>query len=236
MNFLTVQDSLYLLARIRSVNFSRINSVVQTISSLFLLDPFLKNYIHQLSGGTKRRLHAALALIGPPFVAILDEPTSGVDPNARQQMQEILINVVKAKLTTILTSHPMDECARVCNRLGIMFNGQLACLGTIQHLKSKFSQGYTIEIKVRSISNDTNMTMIQNVQSFLLSQNQLNVETREIAYSTGSFQIKQSTPADLFELLEQHKQNLNIETYTISQTTLEQIFLSIGKKLDIDLQ
>ncbi|CAF5023775.1 unnamed protein product, partial [Rotaria sp. Silwood1] len=181
-------------------------------------------YIHQLSGGTKRRLHAALALIGPPFVAILDEPTSGVDPNARQQMQEILINVVKAKLTTILTSHPMDECARVCNRLGIMFNGQLACLGTIQHLKSKFSQV------------DTNMTMIQNVQSFLLSQNQLNVETREIAYSTGSFQIKQSTPADLFELLEQHKQNLNIETYTISQTTLEQIFLSIGKKLDIDLQ
>ncbi|CAF3842525.1 unnamed protein product [Rotaria sp. Silwood1] len=77
-----------------------------------------------------------------------------------------------------------------------MFNGQLACLGTIQHLKSKFSQ----------------------------------------AYSTGSFQIKQRTPADLFELLEQHKQNLNIEKYTISQTTLEQIFLSIGKKLDADLQ
>ncbi|CAF3837641.1 unnamed protein product [Rotaria sp. Silwood1] len=89
-----------------------------------------------------------------------------------------------------------------------MFNGQLACLGTIQHLKSKFSQGYTIEIKVRSTSNDTNMTTIQNVR----------------------------TPADLFELLEQHKQNLNIEKYTISQTTLEQIFLSIGKKLDADLQ
>ncbi|CAF3932979.1 unnamed protein product [Rotaria sp. Silwood1] len=103
-----------------------------------------------------------------------------------------------------------------------MFNGQLACLGTIQHLKSKFSQGYTIKIKVHSTSNDTNMTTIQNV--------------REIAYSTGSFQIKQRTPADLFELLEQHKQNLNIEKYTISQTTLEQIFLSIGKKLDADLQ
>ncbi|CAF3666934.1 unnamed protein product [Rotaria sp. Silwood1] len=233
MNFLTVQDSLYLLARIRGVTFSRINSVVQTISSLFLLDPYLKNYIHQLSGGTKRRLHAALALIGPPLVAILDEPTTGVDPNARQQIQEILINAVKAKLTIILTSHSMDECERVCNRLGIMFNGQLACLGTIQHLKSKFSQGYTIDIKVRSTHNDTNMTTIQNVQSFLLSQTQLNVETREIAHSTGSFQIKRSTPADLFELLEQHKQNLNIETYTISQTTLEQIFLSIAQHVNV---
>ncbi|CAF3866131.1 unnamed protein product, partial [Rotaria sp. Silwood2] len=230
MDFLTVRDGLYLLARIRGVTFSRIHSVVQTISSLFLLDPFLNNYIHQLSGGTKRRLHAALALIGPPLVSILDEPTTGVDPNARQQMQEIFLNAVKAKLTIILTSHSMDECERICNRLGIMFNGQLACLGTIQHLKSKFGQGYTIEIKVRSTPNDASETNIQNVQSFLLSQTQLNVEIREITYSTGSFQVKQGTPADLFELLEQNKQQLNIETYTISQTTLEQIFLSFGKQ------
>ncbi|CAF4589424.1 unnamed protein product [Rotaria sp. Silwood1] len=236
MDFLTVQDGLYLLARIRGVTFSRIHLVVQTISSLFLLDPFLNNYIHQLSGGTKRRLHAALALIGPPLVVILDEPTTGVDPNARQQMQEIFLNAVKSKLTIILTSHSMDECERICNRLGIMFNGQLACLGTIQHLKSKFGQGYTIEIKVRTTSDDINTTTIQNVQSFLLLQRQLNVEIREITYSTGIFQVKQSTPADLFELLEQNKQHLNIETYTISQTTLEQIFLSFGKQVNDILQ
>jgi ABC-type multidrug transport system ATPase subunit len=64
MEFLTVQDSLYLLARIRGVKPSDIQSIVETMSSLFLLDPFLNNYIHQLSGGTKRRLHAAIALIG----------------------------------------------------------------------------------------------------------------------------------------------------------------------------
>jgi ABC-type multidrug transport system ATPase subunit len=67
MDFLTVQDSLYLLARIRGVYPSRIPSLVETMSSLFLLDPFLNNYIHQLSGGTKRRLHAAIALIGKIF-------------------------------------------------------------------------------------------------------------------------------------------------------------------------
>ncbi|CAF2983792.1 unnamed protein product [Rotaria sp. Silwood2] len=63
MDFLTVQDSLYLLARIRGVQPSRIKSIVGTISSLFLLDPFLSNYMHELSGGTKCRLHTALALI-----------------------------------------------------------------------------------------------------------------------------------------------------------------------------
>ncbi|CAF3418525.1 unnamed protein product [Rotaria sp. Silwood2] len=98
---------------------------------------------------------------GPPLAAILDESTTGVDPNARQQMQEIFLNAVKTKLTIILTSHSMNECERVCNRFGIMVNGQLACLGTIQYLISKFGQGYTIEIKVRSSSDDINATTIK---------------------------------------------------------------------------
>ncbi|CAF4386340.1 unnamed protein product, partial [Rotaria sp. Silwood2] len=231
MEFLTVQDSLYLLARIRGVKIAHIKTIAETMSSLFLLDPFLNNYINQLSGGTKRRLHAAMAFIGPPLVAILDEPTMGVDPNARQQMQKIFLNAVKAKLTIILTSHSMDECERVCNRLGIMVKGQLACLGTIQHLKSKFGQGYTIEIKVRSISDDTNIAPIHNVQSLLLSQKQYHVEIKETTNSTGLFHISQTTPAELFQLIEENKQQLNIETYTISQTTLEQIFLSFGKDI-----
>jgi ABC-type multidrug transport system ATPase subunit len=113
-----------------------------------------------------------------------------------------------------------------------MFNGQLVCLGTIQHLKSKFGQGYTIEIKVRSTPGDTNDATMQNVQTFLLSQQQYAIRTREITHSTGSFQVQQGTPADLFQLLEQNKQQLNIETYTISQTTLEQIFLSFGKQMN----
>ena len=74
MDFLTVQDCLYLLARIRGVASSRIKSLVDTMSSLFLLDPFRNNYIHQLSGGTKRRLHTAIALIGKLFRLIFIFP------------------------------------------------------------------------------------------------------------------------------------------------------------------
>ena len=187
---------------------------------------------------------------GPPLVAILDEPTTGVDPTARQQMQEVFLNATKSNLTIILTSHSMDEwyvhirwssdgekdpffssSERVCNRLGIMVQGQLACLGTIQHLKSKFGQGYNIDIKVRSVPGDMFATGIQNVQSFLQSQRQFRIEVKETTHSTGSFQVEHATPAELFQLLEQHKRQLDIETYTISQTTLEQIFLSFGKQI-----
>ena len=120
---------------------------------------------------------------------------------------------------------------RVCNRLGIMVQGQLACLGTIQHLKSKFGQGYNIDIKVRSVPGDMFATGIQNVQTFLQSQRQFRIEVKETTHSTGSFQVEHATPAELFQLLEQHKRQLDIETYTISQTTLEQIFLSFGKQI-----
>lgn len=112
-----------------------------------------------------------------------------------------------------------------------MVHGQLACLGTIQHLKSKFGQGYTISIKVRSNSDDSNATSIKQIESFLLSQKQYRVEIKETTHSTGIFQIGRSTPAELFQLLEENKQRLDIETYTISQTTLEQIFLSFGKQI-----
>lgn len=112
-----------------------------------------------------------------------------------------------------------------------MYNGQLACVGTIQHLKSKFGQGYTIEVKVRTAPGDTTGATIENVRAFLASQTQINVEVRELSFSTGTFQVRQSTPADLFQLLEQNKQQLHIETYTITQTTLEQIFLSLGKQI-----
>lgn len=113
-----------------------------------------------------------------------------------------------------------------------MVHGQLACLGTIQHLKSKFGQGYTIEIKI-STPSETNTTTMEDIQTFLVSQNQYHVKIKETTQLTSIFQIEQSTPAELFQLLEENKQRLNIETYTISQTTLEQIFLSFGKQICI---
>jgi ABC-type multidrug transport system ATPase subunit len=142
-----------------------------------------------------------------------------VNGNRRKQKSEFLI------LFFFYSSE------RVCNRLGIMVHGQLACLGTIQHLKSKFGQGYTIEIKVHSIPGDTNGLVIKNLQSFFLSQQQYQVEIKATTQSTGLFQIEGSTPGELFQLLEENKERLSIETYTISQTTLEQIFLSFGKQI-----
>ncbi|CAM9893019.1 unnamed protein product, partial [Hapterophycus canaliculatus] len=100
-----------------------------------------------LSGGNKRKLSLAVALIGGPPVLLLDEPSSGMDPGARRSMWEV-ISSLSASRSVILTTHSMEECEAVCGRLGIMVGGRLRCIGTPQHLKGRFGGGYSVEVRV----------------------------------------------------------------------------------------
>ena len=85
--------------------------------------------------GNKRKLNVALALIGRPKVMLLDEPTTGVDPAARRKIWETINNIRKSGTSIILTSHSMEECEALCDRLAIMVQGTFQCLGGPQHIK-----------------------------------------------------------------------------------------------------
>lgn len=101
------------------------------------------------SGGTKRKLNTAMAMITNPYIIFLDEPTTGVDPKSRRFVWHCIKSLQQQKKTVVLTSHSMDECEMLCNRLGIMKNGELKCIGYIQKLKEKFGKGFSMMIKVK---------------------------------------------------------------------------------------
>ena len=97
----------------------------------------------------------ALALIGRPKVMLLDEPTTGVDPAARRKIWETINNIRKSGSSIILTSHSMEECEALCDRLAIMVRGSFQCLGGPQHIKSvkrkkHFKVGLTFDINFHS--------------------------------------------------------------------------------------
>lgn len=107
----------------------------------------------EYSGGMKRRLSLAIATIGQPKVIFLDECSTGVDPVSRQEIWRLVNEMVTGKGDTsndrpsiILTTHNIDECEALCSRIGILANGKLRCLGSPQHLKHKFGQGYQVEL------------------------------------------------------------------------------------------
>ena len=101
--------------------------------------------VKTLSGGMKRRLQIARALLHEPKVLFLDEPTVGLDPQTRRRLWEIIRDLNKQGMTMLLTTHYMDEVEFLCDRIGIMDAGQLIELGTLQQLKVQHGEGLVMK-------------------------------------------------------------------------------------------
>ncbi|MEC4818665.1 MAG: ABC transporter ATP-binding protein [Scytonema sp. PMC 1069.18] len=101
--------------------------------------------VKTLSGGMKRRLQIARALLHQPRILFLDEPTVGLDPQTRRRLWEIIQDLNKQGMTMLLTTHYMDEVEYLCNRIGIMDSGKLISLGTLQELRSTYGEGLVMK-------------------------------------------------------------------------------------------
>ena len=120
------------------------------------LTEYWKRAAGNLSGGNKRKLNVAIAMIGNPTVVFLDEPSAGMDPQARRFMWKVIakISTTRKNSAVILTTHSMEEAEALSTRMGIMVDGEFKCFGSKQSIKSKFGTGYQIEIKIHVRSND----------------------------------------------------------------------------------
>ena len=94
----------------------------------------------RLSGGNKRKLSVAMAILGNPPLIFLDEPSTGVDPKAKRFMWSIIskISTLRKNSSVIITTHSMDEAEALCTKMGIMVKGRFTCFGSSQHIKSKY--------------------------------------------------------------------------------------------------
>jgi ATP-binding cassette, subfamily A (ABC1), member 3 len=141
IDLLTGEETLYMFARLRGVQSHLISHIVNSLIELMNLRKHARKPVYAYSGGNKRKLSAAVSLIGDPAIVFLDEPTTGMDPKARRHFWNAIAQFRDHGKPIILTSHSMEECEALCTRLAIMVNGRFKCLGSIQHLKSKFGAG-----------------------------------------------------------------------------------------------
>ncbi|KAH9151195.1 hypothetical protein LEN26_003903, partial [Aphanomyces euteiches] len=163
IDLLTVREHLELFAAIKGVPSIQVDAVVQEKLAQLQLEDFEDKLAQSLSGGTKRKLSVAMALIGAPPILFLDEPSTGMDPVSRRFMWDVLADVsTKSHESTILlTTHSMEECEALCTRVGIMVDGRLRCLGSIQHLKHKFGDGLLLHVKFEPIALKSVDAMVQ---------------------------------------------------------------------------
>uniref|UniRef100_A0A8C2DN24 ATP-binding cassette, sub-family A (ABC1), member 4b n=1 Tax=Cyprinus carpio TaxID=7962 RepID=A0A8C2DN24_CYPCA len=185
------------------------------------LSEYAGNCAGTYSGGNKRKLSTAIAMIGCPPLVLLDEPTTGMDPHSRRFLWTAILSIIRDGRAVVLTSHSMEECEALCTRLAIMVNGTFKCLGTIQHLKYKFGGGYVVTMKIKAEKAGMPPDLIP-AESFMESSFPGCIQ-REKHYNTLQYEITAASLARVFQLVLTNKERLNIEDYSVSQTTLDQV-------------
>ncbi|XP_021322694.1 retinal-specific phospholipid-transporting ATPase ABCA4 isoform X1 [Danio rerio] len=225
---LTGREHLYLYARLRGIPESEISRVAEWGIQKLGLSEYAGNCAGTYSGGNKRKLSTAIAMIGCPPLVLLDEPTTGMDPHSRRFLWTAILSIIRDGRAVVLTSHSMEECEALCTRLAIMVNGTFKCLGTIQHLKYKFGGGYVVTMKIKAAKPGLSPDLVP-AESFMDSSFPGCIQ-REKHYNTLQYEIAAASLARVFQLVLTNKERLNIEDYSVSQTTLDQVFVNFAKQ------
>ncbi|KAM6921905.1 phospholipid-transporting ATPase ABCA1 [Xenentodon cancila] len=227
-DLLTGREHLELYARLRGVPEHSVPKVAQWGVKKLGLTQYAEQEAGGYSGGNKRKLSTAISLIGAPPVIFLDEPTTGMDPKAKRFLWNCILSVTKEGRAVVLTSHSMEECEALCTRMAIMVNGRFQCLGSVQHLKNRFGDGYTIILRLADPKADPDTCPVNDY----MSKSFPTIELKEWHHNVLHYQLSSQTCclARIFDVLANNYEELGIIDFSVSQTTLDQVFVSFAKE------
>lgn len=236
---LTGSEMLTLFARLRGIPEQSIGPAVDKTLDRLGLRRMAQIDCNNYSGGNKRRLSVGMALVGAPELIFLDEPTSGVDPRSRRRLWSTLVEFQQqTKSAIVMTSHSMNECECLCDRVAIMVGGQFKVMGSIQYLRTKLSQGFSLVLKLKP----DNLKQLQDLRksSQIIDDymkrifSNSRIELKDLHQTIIQYHIEPSKELSwsrMLKLLEQAKDELELEDYQItSDASLESIFLSLAKQ------
>lgn len=206
-----------------SARAKRIDEVMEMTGTAYMRD----RYVESLSHGMQQRVGVARTMLHDPKVLILDEPVNGLDPQARIEMRDLLIQLAQQGKTLLVTSHILPELARICNRVAIMTHGKLRAYGTVEEIGRQVSQQRTIESQLVSADQVTKAAAIirQSIES--------GAEVIEVpAEATVRFRTARPE-AELGEVLTKLIQGgIQITQFREVQTDLEEAFMSFTRPKD----
>ena len=149
--YMTVYENLEFYSRIKGVAPEKLREIIQAMIESMTLTKYKDKVAGRLSGGNKRKLSVAISMICNPPIVLLDEPSTGMDPEARRFMWAVIHKLTSKSDSNcvIMTTHAMDEAETLCRRMGIMVNGEFVCLGTSNYIKETYGYGYDIDVRIK---------------------------------------------------------------------------------------
>ncbi len=212
---LNSQENLNLIGKIHGISSKELKIRSQQLLETMGLTGRVKDQVRKFSGGMKRRLNVMMALIHNPEVLFLDEPTLGLDPQARRAIWEYIVRL-KGEKTILLTTHYMDEADFLADRIGIMDDGKIAALGTSTELKTSMLEKYTMIIYAWNLT----QKVIDEMRS----------RYAEIEVINGTMSITDKR-LDFKEIVDRlHSSGAVVRSAYIKEPTLDDVFLHITGK------
>jgi ABC-2 type transport system ATP-binding protein len=215
---LTVEETLRLFR-----SFFRRGVSADEAIRLAQLDEKRKARVVTLSGGQKQRLAMAAALVGDPELLFLDEPTTGLDPQARRHLWDLVDDLKRAGRTIILTTHYMDEAERLCDRVAIMDHGKFIALGTVRELIASVGGDHIVEFAVKgdaSAVDAARLVAINGVHSHRVDAGLHQLSVTDL----------HTTVPQVFEAVE--AMGLELSEFRTHSATLEDVFVALtGRNL-----
>ena len=174
-------------------------------------------YVGKLSGGQRQRLAVACALVGDPELLFLDEPTTGLDPQSRRQLWDILRNFRSQGRTILLTTHYMDEAERLCDRVAVVDHGKVIALGSPRELIAQLGGEHLIEFALQNGAE--------------LDENELRAlpDVRTVRHEDGVYCLSVEAPHIAIPALLQHLRGINLDLarLTTRHASLEDVFVTL---------
>jgi lipooligosaccharide transport system ATP-binding protein len=214
---LTCAENLYIYGRYFGLPKTSIKSKLDELLEFAQLLDKKNSKVKSLSGGMKRRLTIARALVSDPDILMLDEPTTGLDPQARHILWDRLFRLKEKGVTLLITTHHMDEAEQLCDRLIVMDKGEIMAEGSPSELIKKYSTKEVLEVRFGS---DRNSQMVEKLQSFAERLEEL--PDRLLLYTESGEDLLAKIVAA----------NIHPNTSLVRRSSLEDVFLRLtGRSL-----
>ncbi|HSM44200.1 MAG TPA: ATP-binding cassette domain-containing protein, partial [Acidimicrobiia bacterium] len=216
---LTVAENLFIYGRYHDMKKSEIKPRIEELLEFAQLTERKDSEVEPLSGGMKRRLTIARALINNPDLIILDEPTTGLDPQARHLLWDRLYRLKQQGATLIITTHYMDEAEQLCDRLVVMDEGKIAAEGSPRQLIQRYAPREVVELRFGEEQKDTAVLRLEG-----LAQRSEVLADRVLLYTDDAEATQQGL----------HERGIDPEQVLVRRSTLEDVFLRLTGRGLID--
>jgi lipooligosaccharide transport system ATP-binding protein len=221
---LTVRENIIIYGRYFGLPRSELGRRADELIEFVQLTERANDKVEPLSGGMKRRLTIARSLVNDPEVLLLDEPTTGLDPQARHTVWDRLFRLKQRGVTLILTTHYMDEAEQLCDRLVVMDKGKIAAEGSPQELIQRYSTREVVELRFREENRPREVAADLSSRQDGFVRRLEALQDRLLLYTDDG----DATASHIHEL------GLQPESVLVRRSTLEDVFLHLTGRTLVD--